>query len=204
MALKTRMSCILAAAWGGVSVLYSKAVSPLRFQSSRLPTGNHLGASLSMILFVERHARDDHGCYRPVRCRCLRILYLGDDIHAVGDAAEDRVLRIEERIIRGIQEKLAAVGVRPGIRHRYGSLFILIIFMYLVGELIPRSARSPPRDSGVVFGERVPALDHESLDDTVKFRPIIETFFRELHEIRDRVRRIGLHQLNRDIALGGM
>lgn len=86
-----------------------------------------------------------------------------DDVHAlfVGDLAEDDVLVVEER--RGCtgDEKLAPVGVGPGIRHGQQPrhrVLVLERFVRKGGVVVDaRAARA-------VGVEEIAALDHEILD----------------------------------------
>ena len=63
-------------------------------------------------------------------------------------------------------EELAAVRVRPGVRHREDAgLAVPRLRMELVGEVVARAAGALP--------ERIAALDHERVDDPVEDRPVV-------------------------------
>src|SRR5262249_48935336 len=67
-------------------------------------------------------------------------------------------------------EKLAAVRVRPGVRHREDACFgVTNLGMKLVGELVARSAGP--------LTETIAALNHEAVDDAVKDHAVVERRF---------------------------
>src|SRR4051812_29585033 len=67
-------------------------------------------------------ALDDDRLDRLVLAVRLRLLDRVDRFHAGGDAAEDGVLAVEPgRRLRGDDEELTAVRVRPSVRHREGA-----------------------------------------------------------------------------------
>src|SRR6185312_14858675 len=105
-----------------------------------------------------------------------------DDVHAVGDASEDRVLAVEPRGRWGRDdEELAAVRVRAGVRHRECAAHDLVV-VELVLELIAGAAGAGAR--------RVAALDHEVRDDAVEDDTVVEAVARELDEVVDGLRRV--------------
>ena len=64
-------------------------------------------------------ALDRHVLARPVALVARAVRDTVDDVHPHRDAPEDGVLAVEPRTLRGgDDEELAAVRVRPGIRHR--------------------------------------------------------------------------------------
>lgn len=102
------------------------------------------------------------------------------------------MLGIEERVVGGIDEELAAVRVRTGVRHRYRARDVVIIDADLVRELISGTACSPQTCLAVILGQRIAALIHESGDYAVEFGTVIEAGLCKLHEIGDGVRRSGI------------
>src|SRR5258708_4047042 len=86
---------------------------------------------------------------------------------------------MRQRRIREHNEELAAIGVRPRIRHRhYPSLVAELIRwcfgINFVGEGIPGSATA---GTG-----RVTTLDHESFDDTVEDNIVIKILLCECNK----------------------
>src|SRR5207237_4505322 len=76
-----------------------------------------------------------------------------DDVHPVRDSTEDGVLAVEPRArLGGDDEELAAVRVRPGVRHRERPTLDLVV----VDLVLERVAR-PTRPVSCM----VAALDHE-------------------------------------------
>ena len=128
----------------------------------------------------------------------------------VGDLAEDGVLAVEVRGRPDGDEELRAVGVRAGVRHREqvrpveGQLRV-----ELVGELVARPA--------VTLAQRVAALDHESGDDAVEHRAVVERVAGlgargrvgpflaargQVGEVLHRLRGVVAEQLQADVAGG--
>src|SRR5579883_1084050 len=92
---------------------------------------------------------------------------LSDDIHAAYDFAENRMLIVEVRRRDEGDEELAAVGVRSCVRHRKNSrLRMPELWIEFIFELISGTASAS--------AERIAALNHETINDAVKNRPVIK------------------------------
>src|SRR3954468_19454317 len=123
-------------------------------------------------------------------------LDLVDDLHAIDDVPEDRVLAVEPR--RGIgrdDEELAAVGVRTGVRHRQRTADDLV----LVELVLERVAGAAAAGAG-----RIAALDHEVLDHTVEDHAVVKVVAGELLEVLNGLRRVLVEQLERDVSVVGV
>src|SRR5256714_14615368 len=110
-----------------------------------------------------------------------------DDVpeHRVSVALGVRVAIVEEAVVLDVDEELRARGMRVGrARHRNGPQFVL-------------QARLE-RESGLVFNGRAgrllahsgleaAALDHETVDDAVKYPAIVEAAVDGLDEVCDRL-----------------
>src|SRR5207248_5530738 len=110
--------------------------------------------------------------------------------------AEDRVLAVEPwRRLRRDDEELAAVRVRPGVRHRQRSahdfVVVELVLERVAGTAAPRAGR-------------VAALDHEVLDHAVEDHAFVEAVARELAEVADGLRRVVVEQLDADVAAVGV
>ena len=81
----------------------------------------------SQLLLRHDDIGNDNGLEWPVGISGRDILDRIHDLHAGNDAAEDGVLGVEEIIGGGVDEKLAAVGIGPRIRHSDRAHVILII-----------------------------------------------------------------------------
>ena len=109
---------------------------------------------------------DRHRLERVLAGVGLHGVDLVHDVHALGDLAEDRV-RLRELVVVGHDEELAAVGVRPRVRHGQRPALVLQIVVELVGERVARSAEALPG--------RVPALDDRRvLGHAVERQPVEE------------------------------
>src|SRR5206468_660215 len=118
------------------------------------------GCALPQILSLELHALDHGVLARAVAGAGRRRLDRVDRLHPGGHAAEDRVLAVEPRRRVGRDdEELAAVGVRPGVRHRERAAHDLVV-VELVLERVAGAA-----GAGAL---RATALDHEVLDHAVE------------------------------------
>src|SRR3954454_2693316 len=121
---------------------------------------------------VQRDALDAHLVERLVARVGRRALDLVDDVHAVGHAAEDGVLSVEPRSgVGGDDEELRAVGVRARVGHGERDAHDLVL-VELVLELLARPAGAGPG--------RIPALNHEVLDDPVEDDAVVEAVGGEL------------------------
>src|SRR5262249_58397839 len=82
-------------------------------------------------------------------------------VDALDDLAEDAVLVVEPRRPVERDEELAAVGIRPAVRHRQDPrLAVPQLRAELVREVVARPART--------LAEWIAALNHETVDDAVK------------------------------------
>jgi hypothetical protein len=95
-------------------------------------------------------------------------------------------------------EKLGAVGIRAGIRHRkHTGASVLEVLVEFIGKIVTGAAGTG------AFGTT--ALDHEVVDDAVESQTVVEAVFSELFEILDGLRRLVVVQLDSDIdVLGGL
>ena len=96
------------------------------------------------------------------------------------------------RGLGGDDEELAAVGVRPRVRHREGAPDDAVLVL-LVLELVAGAAGAVPA--------RAAALDHEVGDDTVERDAVVEALTCELREVLDRLGGVVVEELDRDGAL---
>jgi hypothetical protein len=111
---------------------------------------------------------------------------------SVGDAAEHGVLAVEPRTrVGGDDEELAAVRVRPRVRHGEGAAHDELP-VELVLERIARPAGARCR--------RIATLNHEVGDDAMERDAVVEALAGERHEVRDRLRGVGVEQLDGDRA----
>ena len=92
---------------------------------------------------------------------------LADDVHPVGDLAEDGVAVVEVGLGVERDEELRAVRVRPGVRHAQDPF---VVVAQLVVELVVELVAGPaPAGAG-----RVAGLDHEVLDDSVEEHVVVQ------------------------------
>src|SRR4051812_4479068 len=121
---------------------------------------------------------------------------LVDDLHPVHDVAEDRVLPVQPRRgIGGDDEELTAVGVRAGVGHRERAAHDLVV----VELVLERVAGAAAAGAGGVA-----ALDHEALDHAVEDDAVVEVVAGKLPEVLDRLRRVLVEELERDVAVVGV
>src|SRR5215212_2960568 len=107
--------------------------------------------------------------------------------------ALDRVHGVEPRRgLGGDDEELAAVGVGPAVRHRQRAALDLVL-VDLVLELVARAAGPRPL--------RAAALDHEVRDHAVEHQAVVVAVARQLQEVVDGLRGLGLEQLELDRAV---
>src|SRR5262245_11911044 len=177
-------SCSIVAAPIPLDAPVTTAVLP-----SRLPTA--AGLALAELDAVDRDVlvRLVAPVARDLRDRV-------DHVHPGRDLAEDGVLAVEPR--RGLgrdDEELAAVRVRPRVRHRERAADDLVL-VELVLELVAGTARPGAR--------RVAALDHEVRDHAVEDDAVVEAVARELREVLDGLGRIVVEELERDVAVVGV
>ena len=96
------------------------------------------------------------------------------------------------RLLRRDDEELRAVRVRSRVGHRERSAGDLV-GVDLVLERVARATRARPL--------RAPALDHEVVDHAVEDQAVVEALARELLEVRDRLGRVLVEELQGDVAL---
>ena len=106
-----------------------------------------------------------------------------------GDAAEDRVLAVERRLIGHADEELRPAAVRPARlehrRHRAAR-------RALRAEL--RLQHAEPAGAvqlrlGRILRQRIAALDDAEPDDAMEDRPVVGAVARQLDEVADVIRR---------------
>src|SRR4051812_34381088 len=145
-----------------------------------------LGTSLT----VELHPLDHHGLLRHVARAGGHALDRVDVLHPVRDLPEHGVLPVEPGSFRrGDDEELAAVRVRPCVRHRERAADDLVV-VDLVLERVAGTA--------CAGAERAAALDHEVLDHAVEAEAVVEAVCRELAEVLHRLRRVLVEELDLD------
>jgi hypothetical protein len=92
-----------------------------------------------------------------------------DDVHALGDGAEDHVLAVQPGGFGGTQEELGAVGARASVSHREDTSAGVLEVEVFVGELFAVDGFAT---SAVLAGE-VTTLAHKAGDDAVERRTSI-------------------------------
>jgi hypothetical protein len=117
---------------------------------------------------------------------------------------------VKVRCRRKCDEELTAVGVWAPVRHRQDArLAMPQLRMELVCESVPGSANA--------LSERIAALDHEALDDSMKNNPVVVRLayfpvrpgigpfpgaFGKLHEVLDGFWSFLIEQANREFSFG--
>jgi len=91
-----------------------------------------------------------------------------DNVHSLGDGAEDDVLSVQPGGLCGAEEELGAVGPGSGVGHGQDSGSLVLQGEVLVGEL---GAVDRLATGAVVVGE-VSTLAHEVRDNPVKGRSL--------------------------------
>ena len=120
------------------------------------------------------------------------------DLHARDHAPEDGVLGVEVRRVADHDEELGAAGVGPRVRHRHGAAAV-VQSADLVGDLVAGAALAVVARVAILR-ERIAGLDHEAGNHAVEEDPLVELLVRELHEVRDRLRRDVGAQRDADLA----
>ena len=118
----------------------------------------------------------------PVLAICLHYAQTHNDLHARGDAAENRVFAVKPG--RGSQgdEELAAIGVGTCIRHgQNAGAGVLELLFDLVLELGAKDAVP-----ATASASGVSPLNHEVLDDAVEPHAVVVAAAAELREIQAR------------------
>jgi len=112
--------------------------------------------------------------------RCARLsavatilLDVSDDVHALGDLAEDDVLAIKPARNGSRHKELRAVRVRAAVGHREEARSRVLCAEVLVGKLLAVDAAS----AGAVLSGKVTTLAHETRDDAVKRRALVAHAF---------------------------
>src|SRR6266550_1520793 len=178
------------------------ATKPARIyspQRRRIPRLGHLLAADDLDVF-------------ELRLRVSAPCDLRHQILPLDHLAEDGVAAVQVRDRHFGDEELRSVGVRPRIGHRQQSRPIeLLPALELVLEAVPRAARPGPR--------RITALDHELRDHPVEDGAVVELRLAFLlcawidrfllagcqtDEVRDRLGRLLLEQLDDDVAAAGL
>src|SRR5262249_49879832 len=97
-------------------------------------------------------------------------------IIAFDQFAKSRVLTVKKRRIREANEKLATRGIRMlRARHRNDTAFMLATIKFRF-DFVTWIARAPFRFLRGILGLWIAALDHESLDDSMKTGAIVKAF----------------------------
>src|SRR5581483_11563094 len=135
-------------------------------------------------LIVRRVSQNVNGL-RPLNCHRFHDHILGrlilavsrytrDFVHniiALNYLAKDGVFAGQPRGRRDGNKKLRSVRIRPGVRHGQFAWLVKLVgrVLRLVFKLVPRSA--------VPSSCRVPSLNHEIGNDTMKYGAVIKPFF---------------------------
>src|SRR6266852_5581094 len=121
-----------------------------------------LALDRSAFFATARHGRD--------------ITELAEHLVASDQLAEGGVLTIEKLRVSQADEKLAARGVGV-LRAGHGNGAAAMRALVELGlDRVAGAAGAPARFRFWIARQRVPALDHETLDDAVKGGPIVEAF----------------------------
>jgi len=83
-------------------------------------------------------------------------------------------------------KELAAIGIRPAIRHGYNTRIIFMFHRQLIIKLVTRTA------GAISF--RITGLNHEGLNDAVKLDPVEIVLAGQENKIIDCQRRLGSEQ----------
>lgn len=154
---------------------------------------------------------DCHVFHRAIAKIARHIADGDDDFLAFDDFAKDAVLIVEKRRRLMRDEKLAAVGIRPGVSHRQDAgLGMFEIGMELIFEAIARA-------TGAV-AQRITPLNHETRNHPMKNCSVVERLFDlffgfrvaplfravgEADEVGDGLGRLVFKELDDDIAHAG-
>ena len=132
-----------------------------------------------------------------------RIAKLHQYIVALDQMTESRVLTVETRLVGEANEKLATRGVRfPGSSHGDDAARVVAIAELRL-QIVIGVSRSPQIFLAGILGERIAALNHEALDNSMKARAIVKTILRELDKTRHRLRGDFRPEFDNHIALAG-
>ena len=123
---------------------------------------------------------------------------------ALDELAEGRVLTIQEARVAVADEELAACRIRilgPG----HGDHTPLVGALVELGlDLVARVAGAPAVLLGIVLGQRIAALDHETLDDPMERGAIVEALLGQGFEILDGLRGHIRPELDDHVAGNGL
>src|SRR5829696_2837685 len=172
--------------------------SPVAGFATGMPSATEVDGCSTVAMrmrLLEREPLDDRRLLRAVARVGRERLEGVDDVHARGHLAEHRVLAVEPgRGVLGDDEELGAVRVRAGVGHGQRAADDLVI-VELVLERVAGAAGARAL--------RAAALDHEVLDHAVEDEPVVEAVARELLEVRHRLGRVLVEELEGDRALAG-
>src|SRR6266853_2330227 len=122
--------------------------------------------------------------------------------HRVTESPWSRLTVVEETVVLDVDEELRGRRMRVRrARHRDGSQFVFqarleggsgLVFYWSTGRFLAHS------------GLEAAALNHETVDDAVKYRAVVETAFDVLNEIRDRLGGLVGIKLERKAAHAGL
>ena len=111
-------------------VLAAASIAARRLPDSRCPAvttaPRAAPASRRRLHALDRDRLDADVLHRPILTAGGGLADRVDDVHALGDLAEDRVLVVEPRRRHQRDEELAAVGVRPGVGHRQDAALVVL------------------------------------------------------------------------------
>src|SRR4051812_7225441 len=123
-------------------------------------------APTTSVGFGDRDRVDDDVLDRAIAATGLHALHRVEHVEALHDLSEQAVLRRQANTgLTRHQEELAAVRVRPGVRHRHRADLVLTRLGQLVVEAVAGTA--PPG------ARRIAALAHEAVDDAVEDDPVV-------------------------------
>src|SRR6266849_3447451 len=129
---------------------------------------------------------------------------LAEHVVASDQSAEGGVLAVEKLRVSQADEKLAARRVRV-LRAGHGnSAAAMRAFVELGLDRVAGAAGTPARFCLWIARQRVPALDHETLEDAVKGGPIVEAVFGEGLEIFDGFGRHVRPEAKDYVSVGGL
>src|SRR5712692_5585872 len=149
-----------------------------------------LALDRSAFFATTRHGRD--------------ITELVEHVVALDQLTEGGVLTVEKLRVSQADEKLAARGVRV-LRTGHGNGAAAMRACVELGlDRVAGAAGAPARVRLWIARQRVPTLDHETLDDAVKGGPIVEAFFGEGLEIFDGFGRHVRPEAKDYVSVGGL
>src|SRR5215207_275796 len=176
--------------------------SALQWQEIEMPPRRRMPASVLVDGYLRHRDRRVREVAGVPRCADDLV----DDVHALRDLAEQRVVlrKPAGKIVRA-DEELAAVGVRAGVRHRKRATAVIAVDG-LVLELVAGPARPHARriERRLLPVLPVPGLDDEARDDPMEDHVVIETLVRQIYEVLAGLRCGLREQVDLDVTeLGG-